>query len=709
MLLCCSCARTSRESAVGPPPQAEVAQIGALRVAMRPRATAGLVRVSLWIDAGSRDGAPSSLATLAAWSAESPEAPALVTPDATLFEARCETDSLAECLAPLGAAMAVRGVDAQRHAALRARLREDRLRALADSARRAEVLAIARALDDPAVDPLGAQSDDDALTIDAVVSFLAAHYGVERALLVLQGELPTDAAHVVRTISARWPHAAQPRGTRTPAPSGARHAAETASRTNLSIAGLFSSASEGARAATVLEGARVFGLRGGTVVLGSASLDSLTHQIHQLSTVTPSVDEPARTSSDPTEAIVARWLGAGTGSERSIGVGITCSEGRGHRTLQECEARVKERVDRGLEAANPIAESHGDASSADLRLTNGATVRVRRVPGPMGLVIRFMGGPSEEPPSVHGRSAIAAYALAQSCPAGVRPFVEAEGWGLAFEGDASSLEDVLRCALGQPTARDLANAQERVRATARRRPQRAWAGRLIAPSSPGLVAPEGSDAGAASVLRAESFLDEGRTGHRLTVAIAGDVAAEATAERAARAIGGVKPGRAIEPRILEPAAVRIRGEAHDSARPRVVVAWSTPAKDASSATAARAFAAARARAFREEGLDVAGFDGGAGAGLTWAFVTVDMDEGTLPQLPSVVERSRGAAIDLEGMSRALRWATGDPRRAARRLARQGSLVPPTPAEEVVRSLSAAEASYAVGRREPGLGLGFQTE
>jgi hypothetical protein len=290
--------------------------------------------------------------------------------------------------------------------------------------------------------------------------------------------------------------------------------------------------------------------------------------------------------------------------------------------------------------------------------------------------------------------------------------VESEGWGLELEGGVEILDRVLRCALAEPGPHDLALAQQRVRSMARRRPERAWAARLIAPSSPGLVAPDGSDEGAASVVRAEAFLREARGGARITVAIVGDAEADAIAHRAARALGSVPSGGAVDDRSVAPADVQVRGEAHTGARPRVVIAWSartapSALERATAATAARAFAAGRAEALRAQGLDLVTFDGGAGAGLAWAFVSVDVDESALPGLPGLVARTRRSETDVAAMSRALRWATGDARRAAGRLARQGSLDPPLPDADVVRALSEADAAFAVGREEPGLGLGMQ--
>jgi hypothetical protein len=412
-----------------PQPQAEVAQVGELQLALRPRATRGLVRASLWIDAGSRDGTPPATATLAAWAAGE----GIATPDATVFEARCEKNDLDACLTPLGEALATRAVGAESHAALRARLVDARRRAAADPRRRAEVLAIAAALESPAVDPLGAAEDDEGLSRAAITDFLRAHYGIGRALLILQGDLPDDARDHVERVAGGWPRAETPRAARRQPTTGARTLTETASQGATAIAAFFDDPVAAEAAAAVTAGSRVFALRGGTVVLTTGGTPELRARTHHLATLTLTRATPiesaggAEEDSDPTVAIVSRWLDAGSGSVRALGVGASCAEGRGRPELEECTRRVRGAVAEAVAAAAPERNGTIDGRAGAIQLPNGAQVRSERVPGPVGVVVRFAGGPNESPPGAHGRAAIAARALALQCDHPVLPFTESTG------------------------------------------------------------------------------------------------------------------------------------------------------------------------------------------------------------------------------------------------------------------------------------------
>ncbi len=688
-----------------PQPQPEVAQVGELQLALRPRATRGLVRASLWIDAGSRDGSPPATATLAAWAAGE----GMATPDATVFETRCEREDLNACLEPLGRALATRALDPETHAALRARLEDARRRAAADPRRRAEVLAVSAALESPAVDPLGSAEDDEALTSEAIGEFWRAHYGVSRALLILQGDLPDDAREQVGRVSAGWPRAGAPRAARETPAAGARSQTETAARAATAIAALFDEPGAAAAAASALPGARVFGLRGGTVVLVAGGRD-LEARAHQVATLTLAGDpapaaEPDEEDDDPTVAIVSRWLGAGSGSVRTMGVGVSCAEGRGRPELEVCTERVETTVAHAVSSAAPDREGEVDGQRGAVRLSNGAQVRAERVPGPVGIVVRFSGGPNESPPGAHGRAAIAARALALACDLPVDPFAESTGWGLIHSGPRRDLAAVVRCAMADPDAEAVAQARHRVREIARQRPARTWAARLIAPGNPGLVAPEGSDSGAASVRTVDDFLAEARVGARTVVAVVGDVDPTTAIDRVAPVLGVLDAGEAPATIDRSPADITLRAEQQASHTPRVAITLAVEAEGRGAATAARAFARALADATIDAGLPIHAWDGGAGEGMAWALIAFDLPEEQLEAVPRRLERAiRDVRVDLDAMNETLRWATGDPRRAARRLARDGTTEPPVPDRLVIEALRDAQPSFVIGRREPGLGF-----
>ncbi|MET0385242.1 MAG: hypothetical protein ABW321_04750 [Polyangiales bacterium] len=196
-----------------------------LRLVTLPRATPGVVRVALYVDAGSRDAHEPQAATIAAWiaaeTADVSDALAIETtvfPDVTELALACTSDGVATCVERLARALATRDATPAAMSRARTRLREGQRRALArDPHEQADHLALHALLGPTATSffPLGRPDADLTAATDLVPGFLRDHYGPRRALLVAAGDVePID----VREAATRWfsrvPAAARPRAAR---------------------------------------------------------------------------------------------------------------------------------------------------------------------------------------------------------------------------------------------------------------------------------------------------------------------------------------------------------------------------------------------------------------------------------------------------------------------------------------------------------------
>ncbi|MEY4579218.1 MAG: hypothetical protein RL701_3921, partial [Pseudomonadota bacterium] len=166
---------------------------GGVRIASLPRATPGVVRLALYVDAGSRDAALPQTATLAAWlAAESAgsQLEATAFPDSTEIALACTTDGLQRCLTQLAAALAFRDPSPAALSAARQRLRDGLRRALArDKHEGVDRLALHALLGAAAQGffPLGTADADLTAAGDAVQTFLRDHYGPTRVIVVAAG------------------------------------------------------------------------------------------------------------------------------------------------------------------------------------------------------------------------------------------------------------------------------------------------------------------------------------------------------------------------------------------------------------------------------------------------------------------------------------------------------------------------------------------
>ena len=194
-----------------------------------PRASAGVLRLALYIDAGSRDASPPQAATIAAWiAAGGGEIQATVYPDVTELSLPCQRSALSACIDSLARALSRRDPTAAELERARIRLRDaqrqalarDPLRGLDTQALQALLGADAEsycALAQPAAAAPGGESDEDGPARSAAHAgeFLRDHYGPGRVLLVAAGDVePAQMRDEVERAFAQLPAAARTRQVR---------------------------------------------------------------------------------------------------------------------------------------------------------------------------------------------------------------------------------------------------------------------------------------------------------------------------------------------------------------------------------------------------------------------------------------------------------------------------------------------------------------
>jgi len=184
-----------------------------------PRATPGVVRLALYIDAGARDAELPQTATLAAWIAESsdPQIKATLFPDVTELALLCSPEEVSLGIEKLARALAVREPTPDMLSRARTRLRDGQRRALAhDAYGTADRSALTALLGSAAAGffPLGTADTDLIAASEAVPDFLHDHYGPERAQLVAAGDLDPHSVRSALSELDRTPHARMPRQNR---------------------------------------------------------------------------------------------------------------------------------------------------------------------------------------------------------------------------------------------------------------------------------------------------------------------------------------------------------------------------------------------------------------------------------------------------------------------------------------------------------------
>lgn len=189
-----------------------------VRVVRRPMGD--IVALALWIDAGSLDGPnPTTMLVAAEVAAERgsrqggrPVATAVV-PDGTCLRLACPRADFERCMTALATSLAARDPSAAEFEVASSRVRARRLAGAGSRARAADALAVSAALG-LRIEPLG--TAEDQMDRDDVARVLAEHYGVERALLVVVGDLSEGDVESHLASFGRGVHAAAARARRSP-------------------------------------------------------------------------------------------------------------------------------------------------------------------------------------------------------------------------------------------------------------------------------------------------------------------------------------------------------------------------------------------------------------------------------------------------------------------------------------------------------------
>jgi predicted Zn-dependent peptidase len=539
------------------PPPAErdyTAQAG-IRVVTLPRSTPGVVRLSLYIDAGSRDASPPQAATVAAWLAAehaSAAVESLVYPDVTELSRTCESNVLDRCVVELARTLSFRAPTAAQLVHSQARLEDLRRRALAaDPDRPVDELAATSLLGDAAWGffPLGRAVDDPQLTAASVDQLLRDHYGPQRALLVAAGEV--DADQLGELVSREFSKLVAARAVRSHRQ--LEPAAEPKLQTALDNRGSSSFAliaqDEAALRSQVrvlgerlLDGridGHVFAVRGAAFALVRIPGDALqllpraTRELVRLRLEPPPM--AAASTMDDDLASISRvvGLGFGTGAESAeaplramqFGAGALIVGGAGAgpklRDQQEqSDAKLLEQAEslfqRALAIDDPRTSGARDEYGTALSVENGARIDVQFARGPdVAIAVRIGLGAEQDPAELHGRSALLASLTASACAgmgpellrdelaqlgATMEPRVAAESYGLLVRAPVeqwqAALDFALRCA--RAPSRDTAyfasaalRLQARLASDGGELGLRARIANQISPRAPGMLAPWG--------------------------------------------------------------------------------------------------------------------------------------------------------------------------------------------------------------------------
>jgi predicted Zn-dependent peptidase len=470
-----------------------------------PRPSSGVLRLALYIDAGSRDAEPAETATLAAWIAAAnggQNVEATVYPDVTELALDCASDALASCIEALARALSTRETPEAALERARLRLRDGQRRALArEPFEPLDNLALSRLLGPDAARgffPLGLPNDDLTPASERAAKFLQDHYGPGRSLLVAAGDADPARVHETVTVSfARLPPAALPRAMRELRPAAAPEltvAFESHGALAVALAGrdqaqlqavVASAAAALSRGEPRIEvGGSVFAARSGALAVLHAraadselALDRLVRELSRLQL------EPAP---DATAASVPDDL---VSSSRGYGLRFGAGDRPGPQTFQFGAALMLEAGgDPGPHAKDDVAtvqrkrsehaqsvfaralaqaaaRTRGDLDQygASVASENGAHIDVQYADtDDVAIEVRVAVGAEQDPPLLHGQTALLAMLTSIACAgmgpellrsrlarlgAKLEPRVDAESYGLALRVPKQRWQEGLDLAL----------------------------------------------------------------------------------------------------------------------------------------------------------------------------------------------------------------------------------------------------------------------
>lgn len=527
VIACGGAQSASRLSQPEPAPQQHVEPTG-LRVLTLPRATPNVLRLSLWVDAGTRDADPPQLATVSAWAAARAhqDVHARVLPDATEFWIEVASDQLDAGVQQLANTLAARSVDAATITTLRAQLTRARAAHELDARNVAERNALIAALGETTARtlmPFGVTTNDEAITSERVAAFMADHFGPNRALLVGAGDTRGQAfrdavserfSSVVRARAARGDRGLSIEANASPSV-GVDAAADGA--VAVAFAGVDDAEARALSTAVVRRWhamasmARWLPLRGGAIatVVASTSATDRAQPMRAIEQAADALaylndtDSPSLTQLDEDLASLTERAGLAFASAREtadphqhtlqVGYGIALPDKP--RAGPNEEQRVQTLLDATREQAQrviahaaqePAFRGEVGTQAARLVLGNGARVSIqRRNSDNVAISVRFAGGAREEHRGDHGRTALLALLSAQACEgigpgalanqlrelgATLSPTLEADSFGLQLSAPKehwrASFELASRCAITPLLSRrGLRDAQARMLTT----------------------------------------------------------------------------------------------------------------------------------------------------------------------------------------------------------------------------------------------------
>ncbi len=695
LLVACSGAKLRVEVGKPAPAPEAIAKLAAGSTLVVPRPTGGAARLSLWFDAGARDGVPPQLALASAfWAEAHTGSSARVLPDGTELSMLCDTRSggIAACIERLGRAFVLPAPKAGDVESLRTRVRRSRARAQGDDARTADGLAIGALFGESASAffPFGAEGDDGRIDEATIQRFAGEHFQPGRALLIAAGDVTeSEVARAFARAAAQARGVAKPRaadfvtmqsGLRTQwgdqswlAFALAAPSSEAAAAVAFRIQRLYPQAS--AHISSV-RGARLLHLR---MPAGNRPLRRLQRAVFDLRRLALEANgafapRPEESLENLTRLLGEDWAARGNITapiaQWPLGVGITLKsdalprEGRGAARAKDADPDKKlAAFTNDAEAAVAAGEQNSrgdtrgalDPQGASVTVANGVRVEVRRRAGDawMAGLVRFAGGSELDGVTRHGRSALLATLMTDSCRftgetsldetlaqlnAKLVPLVSSNHVGLLITAPnarwAEALDAVIRCALGpQLTSRALDDARVKLLRTLWTRPERrleSALGHLLTPSAPGTLAPWGSPQAIASVhineirrLHAELLV-----GARISVLALADADTEQVTRFVARRVAQLAAGRAPARAGALPGPEFMRGELTEKGPLRVLVGFRVGEADAE-ALVARVFARALGQALARRGLDTLASWGESNGALMLAGAAVALREDAL--------------------------------------------------------------------------------
>jgi predicted Zn-dependent peptidase len=432
-----------------------------VHIATLPRPTPGLVKLLLFIDAGSRDAVLPETATLSAWLAADgggAQLQATVYPDATEIALSCTPNELDRCTATLARALAMRSPTPDAVTEARVRLRDGQRRALAaDPLRALDALAL-RALLGPQAEaffPLATPDSDLVAASDAVPRFLADHYGPKRTLLVAAGDVePKAVREAVTDAFARSPQAALKRSERALTPVatpqlnvafdeqgavGVALAARDLTGLHDAVANLTEAL---ARSEPRIElSGSIFAVRTGALALlrtrasdPELALDHVTRELARIVYEGPHPNTDTTVAEDVLSS--ARRVGfefaaGGTAAPPALqfGAALYLSSGAeapppGPDSKAHDDARIahaQATFATALKTADPHTSGDVDAYVASVAADSGAHIDVQFTQGSdVAIAVRVGLGADRDSPLLHGQAALLAELTGRSC-AGMAP------------------------------------------------------------------------------------------------------------------------------------------------------------------------------------------------------------------------------------------------------------------------------------------------